>query len=53
FKALADRRINIQMIATSEIKVCCLVDEDQGVEALQALHGAFELAGIDRVEVPA
>lgn len=53
FKALADRRINIQMIATSEIKICCLVDEDQGVEALKALHSAFGLAGVERVTVPA
>ncbi len=53
FKALADRKINIQMIATSEIKVSCLVDEDQGVEALKAVHDAFNLAGVTQVVVPA
>lgn len=53
FRALADRQINIQMIATSEIKVSCLVDEAQGVEALQAVHTAFGLAGAVKVTVPA
>lgn len=43
FQALGDRTINIHMIATSEIKISCLVEEAQGVEALQAVHGAFEL----------
>lgn len=53
FKALAERRINIQMIATSEIKVSCVVSEAEGVEALQTVHAAFGLAGTQRVEVPA
>ncbi|MEO0455014.1 MAG: aspartate kinase [Cyanobacteria bacterium P01_A01_bin.114] len=53
FKALADRQINIQMIATSEIKVSCVVSEAEGVDALQTVHAAFGLAGTQRVEVPA
>jgi aspartate kinase len=43
FAALGDRQINIQMIATSEIKISCLVDEAQAIEALQAVHTAFGL----------
>lgn len=53
FQALADHRINIQMIATSEIKISCLVDEDQAVEALKVIHAAFELEGSQRIQVPA
>lgn len=53
FEAIARESINIQMIATSEIKVSCLVSEEDGVRALQTVHAAFGLAGSDRVEVPA
>lgn len=53
FAAIAQAGINIQMIATSEIRVSCVVAEDQGVKALQAVHAAFSLAGNQRIEVPA
>jgi len=53
FEAIAREAINIQMIATSEIKVSCLVSEEDGVRALQAVHTAFGLAGSERIEVPA
>ncbi|MEB3269340.1 MAG: aspartate kinase [Leptolyngbya sp.] len=53
FKALAEEGINIQMIATSEIKISCLVRETDGVKALQAVHRAFGLSGSERVVVPA
>lgn len=53
FEALAKEQINIQMIATSEIKVSCLVSESDGVRALQAVHAAFELSGNERIVVPA
>ncbi len=43
FKALADAGINIQAIATSEIKVSCVVAQSQGIEALQTIHRAFGL----------
>ena len=51
FKALADHQINIQMIATSEIKTSCVVEQDRGVEALQVIHDTFGLAGKEKVEV--
>lgn len=53
FKALSEQAINIQMIATSEIKISCVVDEADGVRALQAVHSAFELAGSHKIVVPA
>ncbi|ACK65215.1 aspartate kinase [Rippkaea orientalis PCC 8801] len=53
FDALARHQINIKMIATSEIKISCVVSKDQGIKALKAVHEAFQLAGEERVEVPA
>jgi len=53
FEALAQEEINILMIATSEIKVSCVVPKGQGVRALQAAHSVFGLAGCQQVEVPA
>lgn len=53
FEALAREKINIQMIATSEIKISCVVDEAAGVRALQVIHQAFGLSGSQKVEVPA
>jgi aspartate kinase len=53
FEALHQQGINIQMIATSEIKVSCVVAEDQGVMALQTIHAAFELAGSQKIQVSA
>jgi aspartate kinase len=29
------------------------VDEEQGVTALKAIHAAFELAGTEKIQVPA
>jgi len=43
FKALADERINIQMISTSEIKIAVVIDEKYLELAVRVLHKAFEL----------
>ncbi|AFZ24914.1 aspartate kinase [Cylindrospermum stagnale PCC 7417] len=53
FAALAENQINIQMIATSEIKISCVVAQEQGVQALQVIHAAFDLAGSEKFVVPA
>ncbi|MBD2107651.1 aspartate kinase [Nodosilinea sp. FACHB-13] len=53
FKALSEQGINLQMIATSEIKISCVVTEDEGVTALRAVHNAFGLAGLERTVVSA
>jgi aspartate kinase len=52
FEALRSEGINIQMIATSEIKVSCVVAEEQGVKALQAVHRAFGLSGSEKFVMP-
>jgi len=41
FEALFSARINIQMIATSEIKISVLIDQDYTDSALKALHKKF------------
>jgi aspartate kinase len=43
FKALADGKINIQNITTSEIKISCIIAKEDGPKALQIVHDAFEL----------
>jgi len=48
FQALASRGINVNMVTTSEIKISCVVAEEDGEEALRALHEAFELDKSER-----
>lgn len=43
FRTLADEGINIEMIATSEIRISCVVRRGEGERAVRALHRAFEL----------
>jgi len=43
FTALADNSINIEMIATSEIKVSMVIDEKFGELAVRVLHEAYAL----------
>ena len=43
FQTLANERINILMISTSEIKVSCVVEAKYTELAVTALHDAFEL----------
>ena len=44
FEALYDAHVNIQMIATSEIKVSVLIDAEDSAKAVRAIHDKFELA---------
>lgn len=41
FEALYEAQINIQMIATSEIKVSVLIDEEDADKAVVAIHNKF------------
>ena len=43
FKTLANNNINIKMISTSEIKISCIVDENDAKKAVESLHEAFQL----------
>lgn len=44
FEALYSGNINIKMIATSEIRITVLIDEEDANRAVRMVHDAFELA---------
>ncbi|EIJ42377.1 aspartate kinase, monofunctional class [Beggiatoa alba B18LD] len=46
FKTLAEERINIQLISTSEIKISVVIDEKYLELAVRVLHQAFDLEKI-------
>ena len=43
FRVLAEKKINIEMISTSEIKISVVINRERAEEAVRALHDAFEL----------
>ncbi len=43
FEALAERGINVEVIATSEIKISVLIDSEYTELAVRAIHNAFQL----------
>ena len=43
FKSLAQAKINIEMITTSEIRITCIIGSDRVSKAAEVLHAAFEL----------
>ncbi len=45
FRTLAAARINIEMIATSEISISCIIAREATHRAVRALHKAFGLEG--------
>lgn len=51
FLALSQAEINIQMITTSEIKISTLVEREQALQALRAVHSAFQLH-VEPNEIP-
>jgi aspartate kinase len=45
FRSLADEGINIETIASSDIRITCIIRRQHQVRAVQALHAAFGLSG--------
>ena len=43
FQALAEQKVNIQNISTSEIRISCIVAKEDAEKSLRAVHAAFEL----------
>ena len=43
FSALAEQKINIEMISTSEIKISCVMKKKDGKKAVRAIHKKFKL----------
>ncbi len=50
FRTLAEAKVNIEMISTSEIRITCLVARKDAEKSVRALHAAFAL---DRASEPA
>jgi aspartate kinase len=46
FEVLANNQIQVKMVSTSEIKVSTVVEEEQMVKAVEALHAAFNLEAV-------
>jgi aspartate kinase len=44
FEALASKKINIDMISTSEIKISCVINKKKAEEAVKAIHAVFGLS---------
>ena len=44
FQALASKKINIDMISTSEIKISCVIKKQHAERAVKAIHHAFGLS---------
>ena len=44
FNALADNKINIEMISTSEISISCIIKKKFAETAVKALHDKFDLS---------
>ena len=43
FEILAEKKINIEMISTSPIRISCVIRETKVKQAVRALHGGFDL----------
>ena len=43
FRSLADEKINILAISTSEIKLSVIINENDTLKAVKKLHTIFEL----------
>ena len=43
FRGLADEKINILAISTSEIKLSVIIDEKNTLNAVKKLHAIFDL----------
>ncbi|TDK61528.1 aspartate kinase [Bacillus salipaludis] len=46
FEVLASNQIQVKMVSTSEIKVSAVIEEENMLKAVQALHNAFELSSV-------
>ncbi len=46
FRTLAQNKVNIDMITTSEISISCIINQDHSDRAVRALHKVFKLETI-------
>jgi aspartate kinase len=48
FRALAEQGINIELISSSEVRIACIIQQDQLDAAIQTIHKAFNLSELER-----
>lgn len=48
FRALAEQGINIELISSSEVRIACIIQQDQLDSAIQTIHKAFNLSELER-----
>ena len=51
FRALANQKINIEQISSSEVRLLCVIDEARLEDAVRAIHREFELHHLERRRV--
>ncbi|MFT4415088.1 aspartate kinase [Fredinandcohnia humi] len=51
FQVLAQENIQVKMVSTSEIKVSTVVEQENMVKAVEALHEAFNLSAVEEEKV--
>ncbi len=51
FQSLADEKFNIQLISSSEVRIACIIQEDQLDRAIQTSHKAFNLSNLERKKI--
>ena len=48
FRALADAKVNVQMISTSEVRISTIIDLARGDDALKCLTATFALGAVKK-----
>jgi aspartate kinase len=51
FQTLAKKKINIQLISSSEVRIACIIEQDQLESAIRAIHKEFGLEQLERKKV--
>ena len=52
FRTLADSKVNMEIITTSEIKISALVKRESSLKALRTVHSEFALDSLESTEQP-
>ena len=51
FQALAKNNINIDLISSSEVRIACIIREEELDAAVRAIHQEFDLAQLERKKI--
>jgi aspartate kinase len=53
FRALAAQDINIELISSSEVRIACIIQQENLNSAIQAIHKEFSLENLERNKISA